>query len=221
MDTLDMDDELSVEEALLSDVALAYISCVESFENFIDLRIHDKDHYIPLVKLDFERNKLLIWGDVVGILGKPTECALWDWTDSETGRIALTELKHELQNITDLLVDREKLQNDYGLRAWDETNILAGWSAISQSNLDIFKPLLKRFLMRNWQQIEDRKKRISSKGRWAILDAKKLQGLINEVQDGVDKILLIRMGDVPPVSAARLDDYVRINISLIVNLADL
>jgi hypothetical protein len=95
-----------------------FSTCIEYFGYFTTSRDFEKDRNILLIKLDFERNKLLIWGNSVGILNEPNENIL---TALERGKDTYQKSKALLECIASLLTDAEKLQNKYGVRNYGIT----------------------------------------------------------------------------------------------------
>ena len=195
-----------------------FSTCIECLGYFTDARDFDKDRNVLLVKLDFERNKLLIWGNAMGILNEPGESIL---TTLGQAKDAFQRSSFLLECIISLLTDAESLQQKYGLRNSDGTESRRNWSIVSKSNLEVFRPTLKRFLLRNPKETDNRKHRIWSKIKWAIFDKQKFQSLINDLKDLVDQLFMIDFGKVRPVDAAKLDLHMRADIELVDDLVAL
>ena len=97
----------------VSGLALAtlFSSCLECFDYFQAAKPFANDLDLLLTKLDCQRERLLTWGDLVGI-----------FKSEEEGRHPYLEEKGELihrciQSIELLLSNAEKLQKEYGVQS--------------------------------------------------------------------------------------------------------
>jgi hypothetical protein len=87
--------------------------------------------------------------------------------------------------------------------------------------MELFRPTLKRFLLRNPRDAETRKQRAWLKMKSAIFDKQKFQGLINHLKDLIDQLFMIPFNHILPVDATRLGECIRMDIELIGNIAHL
>ena len=197
-----------------------FSTCVECFGYFSASRDFERDRNVLLGRLDFERNKLLIWGNFVGVLSETGDGLL-----KALGRAKDThqKLRRQLECIISLLTDAEKLQENYGVRGLEgQGKESIPWSLVSKNNLDLFKLTLKRFLLRNPKEAaEYRKYKVWAKLKWAIHDKQKFQGLINDLKEVVDQLFLIQFNSKLFVNPDQLDASMKTDIELIDNVGQL
>ena len=115
-------------------IAALFAACIECFEYFkaaSDLR---RSYEVLLVKLEIQQERLLVWGDVVGIGSGELESVKRDKTRSD-----LT--KRYLSTIRSLLQDTEILKSRYGL-----CTVTSGDKAIRGTSVSA--NALKRFRLR-------------------------------------------------------------------------
>lgn len=197
-------------------LATAFSTCVESFSS-ITTKDSERNSDVLLVKLDFERNKLLLWGNAVGTLNEPHNDQI---AVLQRGTAAFQQSERLLQRIIQLLSDGNELRSKYGLHVMD-TFLPGNLSVVSKSNLDVFWQRLIRFLAQNPKEAEKRKQRSWLKVKWVISDQHKFRGLINDVKDLVDVLLMILINFRLPLDADRLDKEMRIDIKLVEKADDL
>lgn len=207
-----MSDPVSLALGIVS-LGSLFGTCIECLGYISATREFDRDRSVLLVKLDFERNKLLIWGNAVGILGDPSADLIQALSMEKD---AHKESKKLLECIITLLTDAETLRQKYGMQSLgDDAKNSTLSTPVSRNNLEIFKPTLKRFLLRYPQETESRKRRTWSKIKWAISDKQNFQSLINDLKDLVDQLLLIRLNSEYPVNTSQLDACMRMDIELV------
>jgi hypothetical protein len=197
--------------------ATAFSTCVVSFSSFITTEDSERNSDVLLVKLDFERNKLLLWENAVGILNEPYNDQI---AVLQRGTAAFRQSERLLQRIIQLLFDGNELRSKYGLHVMD-TILSDDLSVVSKSNLDVFRRRLIRFLAQNPKEAEQRKQRTWLGVKWVISDQHKFRGLINDVKDLVDELLMIPINFRLPLDADRLDKEMRIDIKLVEKADDL
>jgi Prion-inhibition and propagation len=197
-----------------------FSTCVECFGYFSASRDFERDRNILLVKLDFERNKLLIWGNSVGVLRETGDGLL---KALSRGKDTHQKSRKQLECIISILTDTEKLHEKYGVRSSEgQRKGTASWSVVSKNNLDLFKLTLKRFLLRNPEEASKyRKYKVLTKLRWAIHDKQKFQGLINDLKELVDQLFLIQLNSKLLVNPGQLDESMKTDIELIDNVEQL
>jgi len=195
-------------------LASLFSTCVECFGYFSASKEFESHRNILLVRLDFERNKLLIWGDTVGVLRENGEGLLKALVRNKDSH---QKVKKHLECIIVLLTNAEKLQEKYGARGSERTGKeVIPWALVSKNNLDLFRLTLKRYLLRNPKEAaEYRKHKMWAKLKWAIHDKQKFQGLINDLKDLVDQLFLIQFNSKPLVKADQLDTSMKTDIELI------
>ncbi len=148
-------------------IAALFTTCIECFEYFkaaSDLR---RSYEVLLVKLEIQQERLLVWGDVIGIGSDELDSVEKDKTLSD-----LT--KRCLSTIRSLLQDTEILKSRYGLRA-----VTSGEKAIHRTSLSA--NALKRFRLRSRQTPQG--PGALDKTRWAVHDAAKFETLITHLKD--------------------------------------
>ncbi|KAL8791869.1 MAG: hypothetical protein Q9195_005531 [Heterodermia aff. obscurata] len=177
-------------------VAALFKTCIDSFEYFKAASALNRNFEVLLVKLDFEQERLLVWGDEIGI-GKA------DIDDPEEIALHSDLTKRCLANIKNLLGDTEALKSRYGVRpvsSHDQNFERSGVSANA----------LKRFRLRFGRP--SREHSVLNRTRWAIHDAPKFQSLVSDLRDLIDG--LTRQ---VPVPQDRLDQKVQDDIASMVD----
>ena len=176
--------------------AALFKTCIDSFEYFKAASELKRDFEVLLVKLDFEQERLLVWGDVIGI-GK----AGVDNFEENTLHSDLT--KRCLASIKNLLEDTVALKSRYGVRPVSSHDQQFDRSSVSAN-------ALKRFRLRFGRSSRDHS--VLSRTRWAIHDATKFESLVSDLRDLVDG--LTRQ---VPVSQDHLDQKVQDDIASMVD----
>ena len=159
-------------------IAALFTACIQCFEYFKAATTLREDFEILLLKLELEQERLLIWGENLGIGGQ-------HWSEEQIfkGDSKRQHLSRRcLNTIKTLLQDAETLKVTYGLQLVTGTTN-AGTQSISSNALKRLRVRLGR---------SSNGLGMLYKTRWAIHDAAKFQKLINHVRDLVDGL----MGDV-------------------------
>lgn len=195
-------------------VALAslFSTCVQCFELFKAAGSLEEDFEILLIKLDLEKTRLLIWGNVVGILKAPDEGRAPELEETDKAEL----IERCLKKIKSLLTDTTNLEDQYGLKnSFDALECrVKGDNLVSANSMGTFKTSYKRF----WVRFANgsMKYKFSSKTRWAIHDKAKFEGLIvhlREFIDGLNSIVL--------VSRQFQDQIIRNDIASILDISKL
>lgn len=174
----------------LSAVALATLfnTCVECFETFSQGRNLEKDLTYLLIRLDFEKTQLLLWGNSSGILKIEKEDRHARLADSTVSKL----VKDALGAIQSLLSDASLLQQRYGVKS--STATLAKKQSISTNllspnSMNLFRTSWSRFCIRAAQALPDRSTlSTASKARWAVHDKSKFEELLDKLSNLVEKL---------------------------------
>ncbi|KAI9783828.1 MAG: hypothetical protein M1839_003164 [Geoglossum umbratile] len=143
--------------------------------------------------------------------------------DFERDRNILLKSRKQLGCVISILIDAKKLHDKYGVkRSEGQRKGSTSWSVVSKNNLDLFKPTLKRFLLRNPEEAANyRKYKVLTKLRWAIHDKQKFQGLINDLKELVEQLFLIQFNSKLLVNPSQLNESMKVDIELIDNVEQL
>ena len=155
-------------------IAALFSSCVECFEYFKAAKGFEQNFEVLLVKLEYQQERLLVWGDLAGI-GNGGHHGLGPDLENNENIQALT--KRCLISIQSLLEDTEILKSKYGLRAYTPASDSASHSGISSNALKRFRLRLKR---------QPQGLTVLDKTRWAIHDEAKFQRLVEDIRDLID-----------------------------------
>ena len=177
-------------------VVTLFKACIDSFEYFKAASESKRSFEVLLVKLDFEQERLLVWGDEIGI-GK----AGIDNFEENTLHSDLT--KRCLANIKNLLEDTVALKSMYGVRPASSHDQQFERSSVSANALKRFRLRFRR---------SSREHSVLNKTRWAIHDATKFQNLVSDLRDLIDG--LTRQ---IPVPQDRLEQKVQDDIASMVD----
>ena len=154
-------------------VAALFKTCIDCFEYFKAASDFSRDYEVLLVKLEFEQERLLVWGDLVGITNEDSSNA-----DSKAAQPDLVE--RCLASIGHLLQDTETLKSNYGVRPVSPSDRVLDQTGVTVN-------ALKRFRLRFGRTSQGHG--IFKKTRWAIYDAAKFEKLVSDIRDLVDKLL--------------------------------
>ena len=166
---------VSVEPISLSiGIAALFTACIECFEYFKAAKGFQQHFEVLLVKLEYQQERLLVWGDLAGVCNEKQH-SVAPISESEHKRQDLT--KRCLDSIHGLLKDTETLKTTYGLRAYTPASDTAPHSGISSN-------ALKRFRLGFSRQSQGPS--ALDKTRWAIHDAIKFQNLVKDIRDLID-----------------------------------
>ena len=179
-------------ELTIGAIALAslFSTCIDCFDYFKSAQDFSHDSRLLLVKLDLEKTRLLVWGNVVGIL-----------EGIDDGRSPLLREEHILKSLNGILeelrllfADADRLQRRYGLKlATDaDTSPDADQDFVSPRSMDAFRRSYKKFfsLVRNGKA----RLNVVTRTRWAIRDKDSFEVMISHIRyfiDGLHKLLPI------------------------------
>jgi len=163
-------------------IALAslFSTCLECFDYFKAAQSFSGDLEILVNKLDCQKERLLTWGELVGI-SKTAEEGRNAELDTPKGDL----VKRCLDSITSLCSDAEKLQKNYGVQhmtghspAADRNNRL------SSNRMALFRKSFQRIS----QTDARRQPNILAMTRWAVHDKSKFETLASHIRELVDDL---------------------------------
>jgi Prion-inhibition and propagation len=185
-------------------LASLFSTCVECFEYFGAARSFTKDYDVLLVKLDVQKERLLTWGDLAGVLRTQKEERLHELNKKE----ALVQ--RCLDSMQSLFLDASKLESLYGLKTEAGGTPMETPKTLSSYRADLFN--------RSYARINGQPKtrrNLTQRTKWAIHDKGKFESLIRHVKDLVDGL-----HNVVPVLAQQQDAMIRQDI-LALNITEL
>ena len=188
----------------LATVALAslFSTCLECFEYFQTAKSLQGDFEILLLRLDCQKERLLTWGEIVGISKSETEGRNSD----------LKSTKHELierslSSIATLLSDTEKLQKEYGVESVDSSESAEyHLERITSNRMHWFRKSYQRFATHPNAQ---KQSNILLRTKWAIRHKTKFETLISHIKE-----IVTNLHDILPISARSQDEMVHKDIAL-------
>lgn len=166
---------LSVGAAALASL---FSTCLDCFDYFKAAQSFGGDLEILVNKLDCQKERLLTWGELVGI-SKTAEEGRNAELDTPKGDL----VKGCLTSITSLCSDAEKLQKDYGVQ-----HVTGHSSAVDQNNrLSSNRMALFRKSFQRISQTDARgQPNMLAATRWAIHDKSKFETLTSHIRELVD-----------------------------------
>ncbi|KAL8924214.1 MAG: hypothetical protein Q9208_004178 [Pyrenodesmia sp. 3 TL-2023] len=168
--------------ASLVSLASLFSTCIECFGYYRAAKEFPKQIKMKLVKLDFEKTRLLIWANQVGLVS----------TDSRSRNPGIerneARLRQTMEQIELLLAEANKVQDKYGVRQQEQTiaAIEASPDLVSRNSLATFTTSYRRFCGRFFESTKGPK--VAARVRWAILDENKFEGLLKTLKDFVDNL---------------------------------
>jgi hypothetical protein len=186
-----------------------FSTCVECFAYFKASQRMEKDCDILLVKLDIERNRLLVWGNMVGLLDTPNQRRSSGFENPATVDV----LYRCLRSIESLLTDADRLRNVYGV-AKHSTPVDREINFVSSNSMVLFRTAWKRFWIRNASVIP--KPSLLSRTKWGIYKKEAFHGFINDLKDLIDGLY-----GIAPVPREALDQTVEAGVQSLTDLAQL
>ena len=159
-------------------IATLFTTCIECFEYFKAAKRFEQHFEVLLVKLEYQKERLLVWGDLAGVCNEKQH-DVKSISESEHKRQDLT--KRCLDNIHRLFKDTETLKTKYGVRAYTPAIDTAPYSGISSNALNRFRLRLGR---------HNQAPSVLEKTRWAIHDEKKFQKLVQDSRDLIDCLMI-------------------------------
>lgn len=204
-----MAEAVGLAASLISLTAL-FSTCIECFDYYRAARDCPREVRTKLVKLDFEKTRLLIWANKTGLVS----------TDASSRNPAIEryqeDLRATLQQIHLLLTDANKMSGQYGIRQQDYPALSAETATdlVSRNSLDIFLTSYRRF--RGKFLSPKNGPNLSARFRWAVTDEAKFEGLIRTLKDFVDNLFWL-----VEVDRSVQDHIVEEDILAVTNLVDL
>lgn len=208
---------MEVASLTLSAVAMATIfhACIECFEYFSQWKNFQKDFSYLLIRLDFEKTQLLLWGISSGILKVENEARHPRFADP--GFCKLVE--DALNAIQVLLSDAGALQQRYGVESGGATSgkkQSTSTDLLSSNNMNLFRTLWSRFCVRAARVLPERgADSTMARARWAVHDKSKFTELLETLSALVEKL-----HKVIPVPDSQYD-LLESDLAAILNLSQL
>jgi hypothetical protein len=171
--------------------------CLEYFECFKTAQSLSVDFEVLLLKLDFEHERFIAWGEANGISKTADEGRNPELDFPPKANL----IKRSLESIQSLFEDSKKLQTEYGLRALDGPCLKERKLKFpSSSGLNRFR---RSYTKPSKGASSPNQPSILSKTRWAIYDKAKFVDLISDIRDLVNGLY-----NVLPVSNKKRDKIV-------------
>lgn len=163
-------------------VALAslFSTCLECFGYFEAAKLLHTDFEILLVKLDCQKERLLTWGDLVGI-GKPADEGRHPDLDQKQDLV-----QRCLKSLESLFSNTEKLQKDYGVHPSDSNVPENRIDRLGSDRMQRFRTVFRRLILS--APSSSTNQTIIKKTRWAIHDKAKFETLLVHIQDIISNL---------------------------------
>lgn len=196
--------------ASLVSLASLFSTCIECFGYYRAAKDCPRQIMTKLVRLDFEKTRLLIWANHVGLVS----------TDARSRDPGLERheenLRATLEQIKALLAEGNKMQDKYGVRQQDQGAMIQDVSAdlVSRNSLETFKASFRRF--RGKFSYSEPGPKFIARIRWAIADETKFETLIKTLRDFVDNLFWL-----VPVDRSVQDQIIEEDIMAVGNIMDL
>ena len=187
----------------ISVVALAtlFSTCLECFKYFQTAKSFINDHELLLLKLDCQKERLLTWGDIVGI-----SKTIAEGRDPELDSPKSKLIMRCLTSIASLLSDTEKLQKEYGVEGTTASFATDNYpDYITSNRMDQFR---KSYLRLAPSQSRQKQPNILSKTKWAIHHKSKFETLISHIKE-----IVTNLHDILPVPAQSQEKMVHKDIA--------
>lgn len=201
----------------LSAVALATLfnACVECFETFSQGKNLQKDVSYLLIRLDFEKTQLLLWGNSSGILKVEKQERHAGLADPNIFKL----VEDALKAIQSLLSDASLLSKRYGVETGVATSgkmQSTSTEVLSKNSMNWFRTAWPRFCIRAARVLPERgAPNVIARARWAIHDKAKFTELLETLSTLVEKL-----HSVIPVPDAQYDDL-ESDLAAILNISQL
>jgi len=168
--------------SLVLGLAPLFSICLEYFEYFKTAQSLSADLEILLLKLDFEHEKFIVWGEANGISKTVGEGRNLELDVQAKSRL----VKRGLEAIRLLFENGRKLQEQYGLRASESLDGKGKKQRLlSSSSLNRFRRSYKELQSRTGEQSQPG---VVLKTMWAVHDKAKFVVLISDIKDLVDDL---------------------------------
>ncbi|KAI9812045.1 MAG: hypothetical protein M1827_004938 [Pycnora praestabilis] len=168
----------------VSILALAglFSTCVECWQYIDSARSHGRDYELLTTKLDVEKTRLLIWGDMIGIFRTTADGRNKVLDSPEVARV----IERILNCIITVFTDSQALVSRYGLvRTKLEANDdLPPAQSLSTNQLAKLKASYKEFKSRI-KYVQDNTS-VLEKTRWAIQDQSKFIKFVADLRQLID-----------------------------------
>lgn len=163
-------------------VALAslFTTCVQCWDYIDAARSHGRDFELLATKLEMEKTRFLIWGDVMGLLKVDGQ----RYDKSLASPSVLQVVERILNCIQNIFTDSDALVARYGLEPITDSSEQSDDARFRINQLSKFKASYKQFLVRikGIQQ----KTSLLGKTRWALHDQAKFNVLISDLRQFID-----------------------------------
>ena len=151
-------------------VVALFAQCVSYFELFQTADAFESKFKILLSKVDIQQERLLVWGELVGL------------SDSGTGNLKFIEgqesrVSRILESVRRILEDTDALRTKYGVNE-------APLAEEQRNQISLTSGALKRFRLRFTKLQHE--PGVFKKTRWAISDASKFGELVKDLKDLID-----------------------------------
>ena len=174
---------MEVAGLVVGTVALAslFSTCVECWDYFDSVRSYGREYELLATKLEVERTRFMIWGDLIGLLNSDDNGRALA-PDSE---IIVATIERTLNCILAILQDSEALESRYGLEQAKTTEVHKPNSpTLGKYQIAKFRVSYKQFRAR--VKGSHAQTSLLSKTRWAIHDRSKFGILIEDLKQLID-----------------------------------
>ena len=172
-------------------LASLFTTCVDCFEYYKAAKDCPRRLRMLLVKLDFEKTRLLLWANNIGLVS----------TDSDSRDSGIEQheelIRRGLEEIMDLLAEASEMSERYGVKkrlledgVTEEEDLRT--DVVSHNSMSLFRTSYRRFRGQNPSVAElERRTSLSDRIRWAVTDKGKFEGLIISLREFVDNLYLL------------------------------
>lgn len=182
-------------------LAALFSTCLECFDYFKAAQSFAEDFELLIVKLDCQKERLLTWGDLVGI-SKTVEEGRNSYLDTAKGEL----VKRCLESLESLCSNAEKLQREFGVQATISSHSQGDSSGqLSLNRANGFRKSLQQFFPPRRSQ---KPHNIVIRTKWAIHDKTKFENLISHIKD-----LVTELHNIIPVPARAQEKMVHTDIA--------
>jgi hypothetical protein len=156
--------------------------CLEYFEYFKTAQSLSYDLEILMLKLDFEHERFVAWGEINGFSKTRND----DHNPRLDNQQKTDLVKRGLESIQSLFANSNRLQTDYGVHHIDKPSITESTPKFPGSfGLTRFR---KSLLLPNKGSDSEKKPSVLLRTKWAIHDKAKFETLISDIRDLVNGI---------------------------------
>ncbi|KAL9110489.1 MAG: hypothetical protein Q9227_005033 [Pyrenula ochraceoflavens] len=166
--------------ASLISLASLFSTCIECFQYYEVAKECPRQVKTKLVKLDFEKTRLLIWANEAGLVS----------TDARFRNPSIEKHEEQLhetfEQIRYLLAEANKMRERYGLRPGDDLAVTASTTLVSRNSFKKFKTSFRRFSARFIKP--ELAPSLSTRLKWAIVDESRFEILVKTLREFVDNL---------------------------------